>query len=110
MVETLSSRLRGLRSDTIETKDALVITAVVFHGPVDILTTLSAMGMESNPIVLELGWGPWLAVKGAVIVMFGAAYLVARDHDLAAYAALVTAVIGAVSVLNITVIVSGVAG
>lgn len=45
----------------------LMVFALALHGPVDLLITISHRHLESNPVVLALGWELWLAVKVAAI-------------------------------------------
>lgn len=89
----------------------LVVVAAFLHGPVDILTTLSAPGLESNPVVLALGWDVWLVFKIAFVIAFATSWgiLVVDDRtiDVARIASAVVLALGVAFVVPGVAIVAG---
>lgn len=92
----------------------LLVVAAFLHGPVDILTTLSAPGLESNPVVLALGWDLWLVFKVAFVIAFATSWgiLVVDDRtvDVARIGSAVVLALGVAFVVpGVAIVVGGVA-
>lgn len=92
--------------------DRLAAAAFVLHGPLDIL--LTAVGRrvcpgdpESNPVVLELGEGRWLAVKGIALAGGAVAWYIGRDMALLGLPLGLLAGVGAVLVLPNAIVIYG---
>lgn len=59
---------------------SLLILAIGLHLVVDVPVTLRAATLESNPLVLALGWEAWAALKIALSFGLVAAWRHAREH------------------------------
>jgi len=78
---------------------AIVLAGVITNGA-DVWITLEAKALESNPIVLELGWGPWVAIKIAALVGLVGAWWLAREHRYARAVATGPLLVGLFGVLG----------
>lgn len=84
--------------------------AVITHGPLDMALTLSHWHLESNPIVLSLGMGPWLALKAALCVGVVVGYLSTKESNSGTVRAclLFLALFGTIAVMGNLLVVGGV--
>lgn len=58
----------------------LLIAAVLLHGPVDVLVTLQALHLESNPLIHEIGIGLTILVKATALLGLVITYHLAAGH------------------------------
>jgi len=58
---------------------ALVLAGIMTN-TADVWITLQARIVESNPVVLSLGWDAWILVKAFSLLTFVGAWWIGRDH------------------------------
>lgn len=89
------------RNDVLEVDtDAVLLAAVVaMHGPLDMAVTAAFWELESNPAVLALGIGPWLAIKVVVLAALVGVWLSIRRHRATRAMLGVLAVLGALLIV-----------
>lgn len=89
----------------------LVGAAILLHGVIDTATTGLAyiIGLfevlEGNPIVLEIGFWPWLAVNTVAVLAIIPAYVVGREHRLMRPVLWILVIIGLPIALNVPILV-----
>jgi hypothetical protein len=76
-VRTLTSAHRGWRS--VDAGTAAMVATVAVWGPADVLVTLAAWHLETNPLVLLLGPVGWAASKILVLSVAVWVWWVSRD-------------------------------
>ncbi len=74
---------------------AFVLAGLITNAA-DVWVTLQVVELETNPIVLALGWESWVAVKAAALVGLIAAWWIGREHRFSTAAAAGPAVVGLV--------------
>lgn len=113
MTHTTATEFEDWRAVTLKSELAdwdlnagLVLTALALHGPTDITVTALFWEFETNPVALELGIGPWLAVKVGAILALACAWYLASDHVVTTVMLALLTVVGVLLVLPNVVIVS----
>ena len=71
-----------------------LLLAAALHGPLDVAVTSMYWHLESNPVVIDLGLWPWVAVKGLALVGLAAAWALSRGHWASAWLVRAVAVAG----------------
>lgn len=74
--------------------------AILTHGVADIAITAIYWEYEINPVVLALGFEPWVALKGAILAAAVLVWRRARDHPLGRTVLVALVTIGVVALAH----------
>jgi len=89
----------------------LMVIAIALHGPVDLIITASYPHLESNPVVLWLGWVRWLTFKTVFIAVAALIWLELQreepTHPLAYILAVLLTLLGVGLILSNLLVVTG---
>lgn len=84
----------------------LLVAAIALHFPIDGAITLAHRHLESNPVVLALGFDTWVLVKVALLVGVIVAYAVGRNDPRMQYPLAAQVALGLVFILPNLLIVA----
>lgn len=88
--------------------DLLAVAYLALLGVLDAAVTAGFYHLETNPLVLDLGLLPWLALKVGLLAAFVVAYGLARGHRAAVPVLVVGAGVGLLAVGGNALVVLGV--
>lgn len=111
----MSTRTRRRRTPAYAPKLAwLMVAAIALHGPFDLLITITHTHLESNPVVLSIGWPAWLVIKALTIPMAALIWFELRreprTQPLAWALAILLTLLGVALILPNILVVMGVIG